>query len=243
MTSPPPQAPWWPSSAPVLGDLALRGRDFRLAETWMVLQAVMAIISMIWGNLVALVQSYIRRLMACSVIAHIGYTLLGVLAASRAGAELEGAAAAIYYVVVYSFANLAAWGVIVLVGWRTGSDRIEDYAGLARRSPFLAFDLLIASLAGSRPGRSSWASSACSALWEARPTWWWIVYGIVNSDLAVLLLESSSPSTSGQGRSPCLPWRFRAVCWSAWPSSWSWGSVPVDPIYRRCRRAGPAGTH
>lgn len=201
------------------GSLALQGRDFRLAETWMVLLAVMAILSMFWGNLVALAQTDIRRLMACSGIAHIGYTLLGVLAASRAGAELEGAAAAIYYVVVYSFANLAAWGVIVLVGWRTGSDRIEDYSGLARRSPFLAFALLISllSLAGAPPLAGFLGKFYLfRALWEAQPAWWWMVLiGIVNSVISLyyyfgILKPVYFGAPQDEASALAVPWRFRA---------------------------------
>ena len=120
---------------------------------------------------------------------------------------------------VYSFANLAAWGVIVLVGWRTGSDRIEDYSGLARRSPFLAFALLISllSLAGAPPLAGFLGKFYLfRALWEAQPAWWWMVLiGILNSVISLYyyfgILKPVYFGTPRDEDSPLpVPWRFRA---------------------------------
>ncbi len=198
--------------------LAIQSRDFRLAEVFVVLFAALAILSMFWGNLVALAQTDIKRLMAYSGIAQIGYTLLGVLATSRAGAGGEGAAAAIYYVVIYSFANLAAWGVIVLYGWRTGSDRIQDYAGLARRSPFLAFAMLISflSLAGAPPLAGFVGKFYLfRAVWEAQHAWWWLVLiGILNSVISLyyyfgVLKPVYFSAPQGDDSPLPVPWKFR----------------------------------
>lgn len=200
------------------GSFALQGRDFRLADVWIILFAAMAILSMFWGNLVALAQTDIKRLMAYSGIAQIGYTLLGVMAASRYGAAGDGAAAAIYYTVVYSFANLAAWGVIVLYGWRTGSDRIQDYAGMARRSPFLAFAMMLAfmSLAGVPPLAGFVGKFYLfRAVWEAQQSYWWLILiGIVNSVISLYyyfgILKPVYFGTPADDAPIAVPWRFKA---------------------------------
>jgi NADH-quinone oxidoreductase subunit N len=97
--------------------------------------------TLIYGNFAALPQSNLKRLLAYSSIAHAGYLLIGVV-------TLSGTAVA-YYLVAYLLMTLLSFAVLVVVGNSSG-DQIEDYAGLAKRSPFLAFALLIAmiSLAG-----------------------------------------------------------------------------------------------
>ncbi len=105
------------------------------------LLVVMAALTLIYGNFAALPQSNLKRLLAYSSIAHAGYLLIGVV-------TFAGAAVA-YYLVAYLVMTLLCFAVLIVVGNSTG-DQIEDYAGLARRSPFLAFAMLIGmvSLAG-----------------------------------------------------------------------------------------------
>jgi NADH-quinone oxidoreductase subunit N len=100
-----------------------------------------AALTLIYGNFAALPQSNLKRLLAYSSIAHAGYLLIGVV-------TFSGAAVA-YYLVAYLLMTLLSFAVLIVVGNSSG-DQIEDYAGLARRSPFLAFAMLIAmsSLAG-----------------------------------------------------------------------------------------------
>jgi NADH-quinone oxidoreductase subunit N len=100
----------------------------------------MAALTLIYGNLVALPQTNLKRLLAYSSIAHAGYLLVGVSAFS-------GAAVA-FYLVAYLFMTLLCFAVMIVVA--TQGDQIEEYAGLAQRSPFLAFAMLIGmlSLAG-----------------------------------------------------------------------------------------------
>jgi NADH-quinone oxidoreductase subunit N len=100
------------------------------------------------GNILALAQSNIKRMLAYSSIAHAGYALIGVVAVSTLGA-----ASVVFYLVAYAVTNLAAFGVVVLFARTAGSDEIDDYAGLSRRSPGLALAMLIAllSLAGMPP--------------------------------------------------------------------------------------------
>jgi NADH-quinone oxidoreductase subunit N len=108
----------------------------------------MAVATMTLGNLLALVQTNIKRLLAYSSIAHAGYALIGVVTLS-----VIGTASAVLYLVAYVVTNLAAFAVVILFARSAGSDRISDYAGLSRRSPGLALALLVAmlSLAGMPP--------------------------------------------------------------------------------------------
>jgi NADH-quinone oxidoreductase subunit N len=109
---------------------------------------VLAAFSMTFGNLVGLVQKDLKRLLAYSGIAHAGYVMLGVLSMSN-----DGNAAAIYYIAVYIFMNLACFYVVVLLSRNGENPVIEDLAGLAKRSPLLAFLLAASafSLAGIPP--------------------------------------------------------------------------------------------
>jgi len=109
---------------------------------------VLAAISMTFGNLVGLVQKDVKRLLAYSGIAHAGYLLLGILALSR-----DGYSAAMFYITVYLFMNLAAFYVIILLSKKGENIVLDDLAGLSKRAPLLAVTLGIAafSLAGIPP--------------------------------------------------------------------------------------------
>jgi NADH-quinone oxidoreductase subunit N len=110
-----------------------------------------AILSMLGGNLLALLQNNVKRLLAYSSIAHLGYLLVAFLAAGSLGRE-----AAAYYLAAYAVTNLGAFGIIALLsapGSGRDADRIEDYRGLFRTHPFLAgsLALMLLSLAGIPP--------------------------------------------------------------------------------------------
>ncbi|MDE2027559.1 MAG: NADH-quinone oxidoreductase subunit N [Candidatus Omnitrophica bacterium] len=115
---------------------------------WSLVFAVLSAITMTYGNLVALFQTNIKRLLGYSSVAHAGYLLMG----AAAGTAL-GAAGINFYLLGYLFTNLAAFMVIVIFSIAAKSDTIADYAGLARRSGLLAWGLLLAlvSLAGIPP--------------------------------------------------------------------------------------------
>jgi NADH-quinone oxidoreductase subunit N len=115
---------------------------------WGSLVMAMAILTMTLGNLLALVQKNIKRLLAYSSIAQAGYALVGLVVISP-----SGLAATIFYLAMYTFTNLATFGVIILVTHVTHSDEIDSFAGLSRRSPGLALALLVGflSLAGIPP--------------------------------------------------------------------------------------------
>jgi NADH-quinone oxidoreductase subunit N len=134
-------------------DLVIGG--YTIQNFWVQFVTASAIISMTLGNVLALSQKNIKRMLAYSSIAQAGYTLIG-LAAIQAQGDLgpERAVASVgFYMFMYTFTNLLAFAVIVLFGEATGSETIADLAGLNRRSPWLALTMTIAllSLAGVPP--------------------------------------------------------------------------------------------
>lgn len=115
---------------------------------WSMIIAVLSMASMTFGNLQAMRQKNIKRLLAYSSIAQAGYMLIGVAAVSGLGLT-----SVVLYLMAYMITNLTAFGIISEVGRTLGSDEISAYAGLSRRSPTLALALLAAflSLAGIPP--------------------------------------------------------------------------------------------
>jgi NADH-quinone oxidoreductase subunit N len=122
-----------------------------IPDFWVNLVLVLAVISMLLGNVIALAQKNIKRMLAYSSIAQAGYTLVGV-AAMQAAPE-NSVAAISFYMLMYTFTNLLVFAVIVLFGEATGSEQISDLAGLSRRNPWLALTMTIGllSLAGVPP--------------------------------------------------------------------------------------------
>ena len=115
---------------------------------WTPVIAVVAVFSMVLGNLTAIVQSSVKRLLAYSAIAHAGYMLLGVLANTPSSHS-----ALLFYVITYALTVLGAFGVVTVVEEATGGDALANFAGLSRRAPGLSLCLLVflLSLAGIPP--------------------------------------------------------------------------------------------
>jgi NADH-quinone oxidoreductase subunit N len=137
--------------------LAAFGMAFRLlasgmgdfAQHWQIMLAALAVVSLAIGNVVAIVQSNLKRLLAYSTISHMGYLLLGLV---NAGAE--GYSAAMFYAVSYALMSTAAFGVILALS-RAGfeCENIDDFKGLNQRAPWMAFLMMLSlfSLAGVPP--------------------------------------------------------------------------------------------
>ncbi len=122
----------------------------------------LAAASMVVGNLAALAQASVRRLLAYSAIAHAGYMLLGVAAVALAGdaeAMTRSVNTVLFYVITYGLTTIAAFGVIGVVEQATGSNKLDAFSGLHKRNPLLAAVLLILflSLAGIPPLVGFWA--------------------------------------------------------------------------------------
>jgi NADH-quinone oxidoreductase subunit N len=126
-----------------------------LVASWQGMLVILALLSMATGNIIAIAQGNIKRMLAYSTIAHMGFLLVGLLAGTR-----SGYAGAMFYVISYALMSSGAFGMIILLG-RAGfeADRLEDFKGLAERSPWFALIMLMLmfSLAGVPPFIGFWA--------------------------------------------------------------------------------------
>jgi NADH-quinone oxidoreductase subunit N len=125
----------------------------QVSSYWTNIAVVLAVASMTVGNLLALAQKNIKRLLAYSSIAQAGYILIGVAALQSPAAQEAAVAAVVFYLAMYTFSNMLAFGVVILFANATGSENIADMAGMSRRSPWLAIGMTVAllSLAGVPP--------------------------------------------------------------------------------------------
>ncbi len=152
------------------------------APSWTLILAALSAITMTVGNLLAMSQTNIKRLLAYSSIAHAGYALIGVVAFSQLGAT-----GVIFYLAAYIVTNLLAFGVVMAFSRVTGLEDIKDYAGMSRRNPWLGLMMLAAflSLAGMPPfGGFVGKVFVFAAGVQANYTWL-VVVGILNSILGV----------------------------------------------------------
>nr|YP_010178209.1 NdhB [Impatiens cyanantha]YP_010178226.1 NdhB [Impatiens cyanantha]YP_010233852.1 NdhB [Impatiens uliginosa]YP_010233869.1 NdhB [Impatiens uliginosa]YP_010242791.1 NdhB [Impatiens loulanensis]YP_010242808.1 NdhB [Impatiens loulanensis]QTA71508.1 NdhB [Impatiens uliginosa]QTA71526.1 NdhB [Impatiens uliginosa]QTJ25924.1 NdhB [Impatiens loulanensis]QTJ25941.1 NdhB [Impatiens loulanensis]QUV73805.1 NdhB [Impatiens cyanantha] len=109
------------------------------SNEWHLLLEILAILSMILGNLIAITQTSMKRMLGYSSIGQIGYVIIGIIV----GDSNDGYASMITYMLFYISMNLGAFACIVLFGLRTGTDNIRDYAGLYTKDPFLALSLAL----------------------------------------------------------------------------------------------------
>ncbi|MFT3933324.1 MAG: NADH-quinone oxidoreductase subunit N [Chitinophagaceae bacterium] len=119
-----------------------------LAHIWYIILAILGVLTMCIGNLFALRQDNIKRLLAFSSITQAGFILVGI-----SGSSQSGMASAVYFILVYVFSNLGAFGVIALVQAVTGKEDIADYKGFYKTNPLLAWVMALSlfSLAGIPP--------------------------------------------------------------------------------------------
>nr|YP_010828492.1 NADH-plastoquinone oxidoreductase subunit 2 [Aleurites moluccanus]YP_010828508.1 NADH-plastoquinone oxidoreductase subunit 2 [Aleurites moluccanus]QVL29682.1 NADH-plastoquinone oxidoreductase subunit 2 [Aleurites moluccanus]QVL29697.1 NADH-plastoquinone oxidoreductase subunit 2 [Aleurites moluccanus]WFF45979.1 NADH-plastoquinone oxidoreductase subunit 2 [Aleurites moluccanus]WFF45995.1 NADH-plastoquinone oxidoreductase subunit 2 [Aleurites moluccanus] len=109
------------------------------SNEWHLLLEILAFLSMIVGNLIAITQTSMKRMLAYSSIGQIGYVIIGIIVGDSNG----GYASMITYMLFYISMNLGTFACIVLFGLRTGTDNIRDYAGLYTKDPFLALSLAL----------------------------------------------------------------------------------------------------
>lgn len=130
------------------GPLAGSAAWHAMVGGWSPVLAALAALSIVIGNLVALVQTNVRRLLAYSAVAHAGYTLLGLVAGGK-----NGFSATLFYTTAYAFTLVGAFGVVALVRQQTGGDDVKNFSGLRSRSPLLAgcMAVFLLSLAGLPP--------------------------------------------------------------------------------------------
>jgi NADH-quinone oxidoreductase subunit N len=153
-----------------------------LARLWVPALAVLSAITMTVGNLLALPQTNIKRLIAFSSISHAGYAMIGVVALSQLGA-----ASVVFYLAAYILTNLLAFGIVMAFSRITGLEDLKDYSGMSRRSPWLGLMMLAAflSLAGMPPFGGFVAKVVVFAAGIQAGYVWLVVIGILNSVIGV----------------------------------------------------------
>src|SRR5436305_3115280 len=163
------------------------GQNHTVNLTTVVVLGIVAALKMTLGNLVAAVQSNVKRLMAYSSIAQAGYLLVGV-AASFASGKPDGNAAVLFFLLVYVITNLGAFSGIIALANLTGGERVDDFRGLWRRAPLLSTGtaLCLLSLAGIPPVAGFWSklflfSTPCN-LGQS----WLVVIALLNSIVSLV---------------------------------------------------------
>jgi NADH-quinone oxidoreductase subunit N len=149
---------------------------------WTMIFAVLSAVSMTVGNLLALPQTNIKRLLAYSSISHAGYALIGAVAFSQLGA-----ASVVFYLAAYIATNLLAFGIVMAFSRITGLEELKDYAGLSRRNPLMGLMMLAAflSLAGMPPFGGFVAKIFVFAAGVQAGYIWLVIVGIINSIIGV----------------------------------------------------------
>ena len=126
-----------------------------LLHDWQGMLILLSVLSMAAGNIIAIAQTNIKRMLAYSTISHIGFMLLGILSGTT-----SGYAGSMFYIIVYALMSMGAFGMVILMG-RKGheADLLDDYKGLSQRSPWFAFIMMILmfSLAGVPPFIGFWS--------------------------------------------------------------------------------------
>ena len=152
------------------------------APGWWAMLVSICIITMTLGNLVAISQTNIKRMLAYSSIAQAGYVLIGVVTFTQ-----DGSGASMFYLLMYLFTNIAAFGVIIMVSNITGSDEISDLDGLNRRAPVLALIMLFAvlSLGGIPPTAGFFGKFFVFRAAVDAGLWWLAAIGILNAFVAL----------------------------------------------------------
>ena len=144
-----------------------------LSDSWQQMLTIIAVLSIALGNITAIAQDNIKRMLAYSSISHMGFLLLGILSASP-----NGYSSSMFYVLIYAAMSLGAFGMIILLS-RAGfeAERLEDFKGLNQRSPWYAFlmMLLMLSMAGVPPTAGFYAKLL-------------VIQSVVNADMIWLAI-------------------------------------------------------
>ncbi|MCF4969263.1 NAD(P)H-quinone oxidoreductase subunit N [Nostoc sp. CMAA1605] len=153
-----------------------------VAEEWKFVFTALAVLSMILGNVVALAQTSMKRMLAYSSIAQAGFVMIGLIAGTDAGY-----ASMIFYLLVYLFMNLCGFTCVILFSLRTGTDQIAEYSGLYQKDPLLTLGLSLAllSLGGIPPLAGFFGKIYLFwAGWQAG-LYWLVLLGLVTSVVSI----------------------------------------------------------
>jgi len=148
-----------------------------MQDMWYTLLVILAIATMVIGNLFALRQQNIKRFLAFSSIAQVGFILVGI-----SSNDYMGIAAVVYFVLIYVFSNLAAFGVAAVIAEHTSKENIDNYKGLYKTNPFLSWILAIAlfSLAGVPPTAGFFGKLFLLTAGGAKAAYWFILVAALN---------------------------------------------------------------
>jgi len=172
------------SAAPKLAAFAMLMRLlvdglYGLHPDWQSMLIILAILSMGLGNIVAIAQTNIKRMLAYSTISHIGFLMLGVLTATK-----DGYSASMFYTIVYALMSMGGFGMIMLLS-RTGfeAEKLEDFKGLNERNPWYAFLMMVLmlSMAGVPPMLGFWAKWSVLSQVVASGLVWLAVLAVIFS--------------------------------------------------------------
>jgi NADH-quinone oxidoreductase subunit N len=159
-----------------------------LATTdWAMIFAVLSAITMTVGNVVAIVQSNIKRMLAYSSIAHAGYIMIGLAAMGMAaGADALGQSGVLFFLAAYALANLGAFIAIIAISNKLDSDLIADYSGMVRRAPWLAaiLALCLISLIGIPPTAGFMAKVYIFSAGVHHNLLWLVVIAVINTAIS-----------------------------------------------------------
>ncbi len=173
----------------MIGFVDLNGSVFwrEFNSGWTMVLGIAAVLSMILGNVVAMLQKNVKRLLAYSSIAHAGYILVGLVAATK-----MGAVSVLFYMVIYALTNLGAFGIIAVLGSRAGGEELEHFNGMSQRAPFLSALMLIfvLSLAGIPPlggffGKFYLFAAAVQRDAQSFGLLWLVIVGIIMSAVSL----------------------------------------------------------
>jgi NADH-quinone oxidoreductase subunit N len=181
---------------------------------WDVVLLAISILTMTLGNIAALRQDNLKRLLAYSSIAHVGYILMGAVVLT-----VQGLQSIVIYLITYLFMNLGAFIVVIEIFNRTGSFDLKEYRGLYRRSPFLAIAMAIFlfSLMGIPPFAGFFGKLYVFGAAVNRNMAWFAVIGALNSVIAVYyyarIIKTMTIETSEDIARFSIPWNSQVIVW------------------------------
>jgi NADH-quinone oxidoreductase subunit N len=148
-----------------------------LQEIWYQLVLILSLATMIIGNLFAIRQQNMKRFLAFSSISQVGFILVGI-----SGGGPAGISSVVYFILIYIFSNLAAFGIVAIISSNTGKEEIDDYKGLYQTNPFLSwvFALALFSLAGIPPTAGFFGKLFLLSAGAARGNYWFIAIAALN---------------------------------------------------------------
>lgn len=153
-----------------------------MQDVWYTILVILAIATMVIGNLFALRQSNIKRFLAFSSIAQVGFILVGI-----SSNDSNGTASVVYFILIYVFSNLAAFGVASVIADKTGKEHIDDYKGLYKTNPFLCWIMALAlfSLAGIPPTAGFFGKLFLISAGASKGSYWFIIIAALNMIIAL----------------------------------------------------------